>query len=290
MKHRIDICSDTHWDFYIPRTDPEYAQTKKFNKLFDIILPNNHSNTLLLAGDLGHSNDMNELAFQLLKERGYKNILWCYGNHSLYLISKSQATKYEYDSFKRLEEMVQKSNAIEGVRYLNGSVVNIDGLNIGGCGMHYDFQYGVVELGLTIQQLTEVWKQRSNDSRLIYVNSPTGSLDNLSLFNEQYTLLKGIYNQCDVVVTHVGPDWSHISPQYKDDPTTAFYYFDGRNLLDSEHRPKLWVFGHTHLDYDYFYKGSSLRMVCNPLGYPLTDNWQQEPFSQRIKTIVIDKD
>lgn len=286
MKHRIDIISDTHWDFFIPMTDPEYAQIKKFNRLFDIIVPEDHSETLLIAGDLGHSNEMNGLAFELLKERGYKNILFVEGNHDYYLCSSSQARKYGYDSFKRLDAMIKIASKVEGVHYLNGNVINIEGLNVGGCGMWYNFQYGVVEHGLTVQHLIELWHQRMNDSRLIYVNSRVGSLDNLALFNEKYALLKSIYNQCDVVMSHIGPDWSQVPEKYKD-PTTSFYYFDGSRLLESEHKPKLYLYGHTHDCSQYRRHGVNL--ICNPLGYPLDNSWYQNGFSQKIKTIEVEK-
>ncbi len=231
---------------------------------------------------------MNELAFQLLKERGYKNILFVSGNHDLYMLSKNQSSKYGCDSFTRLEEMVNLSKTIEGVHYINGNVVSIDGLNVGGIMCWYDLQFGVVELGLTIQHLTEVWKHTSNDSRLINVKSASGTLDNLALFKDQYALLKNIYKQCDVVMTHIGPDWSHVDPVYKEDPVTSFYYFDGRNLLASEHKPKLWLFGHTHNPCSYLSK-YGVRMECNPLGYPLTSNWQQGGPLPKIKTIEVEK-
>lgn len=289
MEHKIDQGSDVHWDFWIPPTDPEFAQFKRFKKLFDIIIPKDHSDTLLLTGDIGHSNSQNELAFSLLKEY-YKNILWTSGNHDLYLISKTQMQKYNYNSFNRLNEMIDMASKIEGVHYLNGNIVNIDGLNIGGCGMWYDFSYGINNHSLTIQYLEEVWHHRSNDSRLIKVdNTVHGMIDNLEYFKEQYALMEKIHKDCDVVMSHIGPDDSFVPEHYKE-PTTSFYYYDGSKILENMNHNQVYFFGHTHDPYNTVSKSGGTRLICNPLGYPFDHNWESQKFSQRIKTVSIHKD
>ena len=289
MEHKIDILSDSHWDFWIKIEDPEYSQIKKFKKLFDMIIPKDHSDTLLLSGDIGHGNLQNELAFNLLKEH-YKNICWIEGNHVLYMISENQMKKYNYNSFNRLNEMIEIASKIDGVHYLHGNIVNIDGLNIGGCGMWYDFSYGIKNHSCTIQYLEEVWRYRSNDSRLIKVeNTVHRRIDNLEYFKEQYALMDKIYKDCDIVMSHIGPDYSMVPDHYKE-PTTSFYYFDGERMLSNMNHNQIYLYGHTHDNYDYISKSGGTRLICNPLGYPYDYNWITKKISQRIKTISIHKD
>ena len=287
MKYKVDITSDPHWDFWIPYQDPEYVQVKKFNLLFDIILPEVPSKILCIAGDLGHFNDQNLMAFRILKERGYESIVYCFGNHDRYLVSKAQARKYDLDSGNRLKEMVKLTSQIEGVYHINGTLVDIGGLKIGGAEMWYDFQYGIINHESTVQSLYELWRARSNDSRMIFINTINGMVDCLALFKEQYALMEKVYKDCDIVMSHVGPDWSQIHPRYKE-ASTSFFYFDGGRLLASMSPKQVWLHGHTHDCFSFTHK-SGVQIHCNPLGYPLAGDWQFEPFSQRIKTIEIEK-
>lgn len=281
----FDFISDVHWDFWVNVQHPEYTQIKKFKKLFDKIFPEKRSDTLLIAGDIGHYNEQNELVFKLLKEY-YKHIVWTHGNHDLYLVSKNQMKKYNYDSFSKLNEMIELSSKIDGVHYLDGDMVKIDGVLIGGGSGWYDFQYGVQVHNQTIQQIEELWEYYMNDSRLIKIpNSVTGMLDNGKYFQEQYNKLKKIHKWCDIIISHIGPDWSKVLPKYNH-PSTAFYYFEGQNLLANLDK-STWIYGHTHDPYEYIHK-SGCHLICNPLGYPLTSSWELTNFNQKVRTIEVE--
>lgn len=81
-----------------------------------------------------------------------------------------------------------------------------------------------------------------------------------------------------MLVTHVGPDWRQAKGRYLQDPTTAFFFFDGR--AEMERFRGLWVFGHTHARSDAMV--GDCRLVNAALGYP----WEIR--DQRIVTIEVE--
>ncbi len=109
------------------------------------------------------------------------------------------------------------------------------------------------------------------DSRLIL-----GSEDSQSRFDtrayaaSQRLILESSYKSCDLIFSHVAPDWSNLKSHYVEDPTSSFFHFDGREIVKNC-GGKTWVFGHTHETYDYFTE-SGCHMLCNPLGYPGEQN------------------
>jgi len=81
---------------------------------------------------------------------------------------------------------------------------------------------------------------------------------------EKEKLEKIIYN-CDVFVSHIGPIVPKTLKLEYQNPTTGFYYFDGRKYLENPKAPKLWIFGHSHDS--YYFKYDNTTLICNPLGY-----------------------
>lgn len=271
---KVDCTSDLHFDMHVKINNPEYKQEKDFNVLFERIIPENNSDILLISGDLGHYNFQNEFALTILR-KWYKHILFVAGNHDLYLVSQSQSNLYHHDSFERLIEMKELANKIEGVHFLDGNTVEIEGKVFGGTGMWYDFQYGIQIFGKSIQELSDVWEVYMNDANLI--RTTEGRIKNLEYFKSEYSKLEKIYQKCDVILTHVGPDWSMIEEKYKD-ISTSFYYFDGKEMLKNCFG-KTWLYGHTHLPASFNVNGCHL--ICNPLGYP------KENPDYMIKTIEV---
>jgi Icc-related predicted phosphoesterase len=69
----------------------------------------------------------------------------------------------------------------------------------------------------------------------------------------------------DIVVTHHLPSYQSVPDEFRHDPTNRFFVCDQDRLID-EHKPRLWLHGHTHTACDYM--AGKTRVVCNPLGYP----------------------
>ncbi|WP_201317510.1 metallophosphoesterase [Paenibacillus sp. EPM92] len=262
----FDLISDTHIDIWITPDSDAKSHQKKIDKFIDHLIPDEPSEVLVIAGDLGHYNKQNALMLKSLK-RVYSHILFVFGNHDLYLVSGKVREKYANNSMNRRTEMKSLAEEIEGVFCLDGTSITIDGVTFGGTGMWYDFSYGLRELHMQMDHLRRIWKGKMNDSRLIHT---------LPSFEEEVAKLESIFGASDVIVTHVGPDWSRVAGGCRYDPVTSFYYFDGSDLL-SRANGKTWCFGHTHDHYSYVKNGCYL--VNNALGYPI-DNPRM-----RIQTI-----
>ncbi len=73
---RIDVVSDLHTNFY-PATLRQFAE---------VILPRDPSPVLVIAGDLGHSNEQAAQTVKAMQEiGGYRHVLVVFGNHDMYL-------------------------------------------------------------------------------------------------------------------------------------------------------------------------------------------------------------
>lgn len=224
-------------------------------RFIDSIVPAPHSDVLVIAGDLGHYNNQNTMMLQSFK-RYYKYILIVCGNHDLYLISNKQRNKYAKRSAKRWIEMKQLASDLGNVIVLEGDTVTIDGITFGGTGMWYDYSYGIKEMNQSHEAIHELWLAKMNDNYFIR---------GIPSFTEEYKKLERVFEHSEVIVTHVGPDWSELKANYQSKLLSSFYYFDGSDLV-SRAAGKVWCFGHTHDHYSYVKDGCLL--INNALGYP----------------------
>jgi len=76
--------------------------------------------------------------------------------------------------------------------------------------------------------------------------------------------------KADVIVTHHAPFPGSVHPDFRGDALNAFFV----NNLDPQRFPRtrLWFHGHVHAPFDYLVSAGDheMRVVCNPLGYPIT--------------------
>ncbi|WP_064199104.1 metallophosphoesterase family protein [Brevibacillus brevis] len=259
----FDLISDVHLDFWVKVENPLHKMVTQVRNFINSILPETPHKVLVIAGDLGHYNWQNKLFIEELKQT-YEHILIVAGNHDYYLVSANQEKQYRGRSINRVIEMKEICNAYTNVHYFDGDTVEIDGITYGGVGMWYDFSYGMKELGYSEEALYSKWWDIMNDSRLI-----KGLLDKSFTFaDEEKKKLDAIIEPSDVIITHVGGDWSRVIGNYKFDPVTSFYYFDGSQHF-SKLEGKVWCFGHTHQRYDYDAYGCWF--VNAALGYPSED-------------------
>jgi len=297
----VDIISDVHIDTWVKKASPLEVQELFLHKLIGKLLPDKPSNVLVIAGDIGHYNDQNAVLFKILRQY-YKDIVWVHGNHDLYMISNSIMKKYKWNSFNRLNEMIELSNAIDGVHYLNGDTIEVDGIKISGCGMWYNNDYAKKVWNSNDTECKEMWDAYLNDSTVIKTatekqislgyklkKNARVQLEYVKYSNELYEKLKKVYLEGDVILTHISPDWSHLLTKWQF-PQTTFYHFDGSELLENLDENKLWVFGHTHDKYFYQHH-SGCYMACNPLDYGINfPNWfQTDIYHRRIVTMDVGK-
>jgi 3',5'-cyclic AMP phosphodiesterase CpdA len=76
--------------------------------------------------------------------------------------------------------------------------------------------------------------------------------------------------KADVIVTHHAPFLQSIEAEFQGDVLNTFFV----NNIDPDHFPdtKLWIHGHVHAPFDYLVLAGDheMRVVCNPLGYPMS--------------------
>ena len=278
---KIAFISDIHMDFYIhPKNNGGHKLKRSVKNFIEEELYPKEADILLIGGDNSHYNiQTKELLTQLSELKLFKHIFITFGNHDLYLISSNQESNYKV-SWNKIEELKQICNEFEDVTFLDGNIVEIDGVKIGGCGMWYDFSYGTKFFGKNKDDMLQLWKDVMNDANYIKGNDKIPQLssiqmysyktkqynfDPLKFFNNEKEKLVKIISEVDVMLSHFGPVVPpNLEPQYAV-PSTGFYYFDGEHLLMNEKTPKMWVFGHTHTRYDF--KVNNTWLMCNPLGY-----------------------
>lgn len=264
----FDLISDLHLDKWIsPRDYPVSVLNELTRDHIRSLLPASPSKVLVIAGDLGHFNGQNRVALETLKEV-YEYILLVRGNHDLYLVREVRDDfSTSLDRWKHMKESVSH---LENVYFLEGDTVLIDNVTFGGIGMWYDMQYGV-QVGNHPKEFVEFyWRLRLNDNRYI---------KGLPSFEEEYAKLEDILFDLDVVITHVGPDWTHVRYEYySDKDLNSFYFFDGQTLVERA-RGKIWCYGHIHEPNGYTYKGC--RLINNAMGYP------RNALNTKIKTVFL---
>ncbi len=274
---KIAYINDIHLDFYIKCTNPQNKKlSNEISKFITDILRPPPANILIIAGDLGHVPLQDrELLLQLREV--YNHILLVEGNHSRYLLSKTEQKKYQYNSQEKVNEMQYWCNSQDNIHYLDGNTVVIDGISFAGLGMGWDGSYATKHYKYSLGTQLEEYHNVMNDSNLIFGGSknydvPTAyggvhkirSFDPIGFFKGEYEKLQKI-EYCDVMITHYPPFISKVLPPRFDVSSTTFYVFDGDSELERL-KPKMWMSGHQHFKFDEEYKGC--RMLNNPLGYP----------------------
>lgn len=217
----------------------------------------------------------------------FRHVILVAGNHDYYLVSESQQKRYNYDSKNRFLEL--KRFCIDnGIHYLDGDVVCIEGYNFAGVGMYFDkyFLETLEKRSVSDGEIREFYSKSMNDINYImfghkpyrvplayghfYIQS---SLDPIEFFRKEQEKLQRIndYDNVDVMISHFCPMIPYGMPEeYIDDPVSTFFLFNGYKDIERI-SPKIWLYGHMHNNYDFKYKET--RLLCNPLGYPgETDN------------------
>ena len=221
--------------------------------------------TLVLAGDFGHSNGLSESFLRVLLDKYYKNVVFVAGNHDM----ASRIDGDNYPSYvERLDNLKERVSHVKGAHFLNGDTVEIDGVTYGGTIGWYDASWTIKSLGYSLDQCLEKHKFWW-DYGYIFMPPVFRRMDNfLELMEVEREKIEKIVTVSDVMITHVGPVDDRMAHKYQIGPKapySGFFYFDGRQYLTAEKAPKVWVFGHTH-DGSIQTVGNT-DLVCNPYGY-----------------------
>lgn len=276
----FDLISDTHFDLWTNKKNGKWLKA-----FIDKIVPydDDRSDTLVIAGDISHSNRQAYNGIKFLKEY-YKNIVVTYGNHDMYLLHAESVEAYEWNSINRINALKESLESIDGVYFLDGDIKEIDGVKYGGTVGFYDGSYTENVLNWTPKSVDELWK-RFMDCRHMYTPGEV-FFDWRDYCKDEKLKLEYITQNSDVIITHHIPTWEHIRDIYRDSPISGFFHFDGYELTDNC-KGKTWVYGHTHDQYNYEFNGC--QFVCNPLGYDgefFQGNWREyDKLPRMIRTI-----
>jgi DNA repair exonuclease SbcCD nuclease subunit len=258
---KIDILSDLHIDFYFRGKPTEDSVRKLYGNILG------GGDMLVVAGDLGHDNRQNIRTLKVVREVfGYRHILCVLGNHDYYLVDHAGREKYFHRSAFRAQRMREIINGEEGMRALDGEVVEIDGVRFGGCDGWYDGAYILEHFrkkddAYMDAYVSMLWRRTMSDARYVL------GMDWREYAEVQKEKLRRIHREVDVMVTHVNPSIrkEHTPGKYRDLDTTGFFTFDGEEFLENGGM-KYWIFGHTHDRTEYELHG--VGCLCNPMGYP----------------------
>lgn len=281
---KVDYISDVHLDFWIREQNSESPKFDKLvNEFINEVICAKGGDVLIIAGDLGHYFAQDS-AFLLKLKNMYNHVIVVAGNHDMYLVSKNQQDKYHRNSWNRIDEMKQFCDEHDGLHYLDGNVIDIDGIKFAGLSMSWDKSYiNYLRGGLVSDEsVIDLFNNVMNDSRLIFqggggnydVSLAYGSYYRVSSFKPldhfklEYEKLQNFTkeDQIDVMVSHYSPIFPPNMPlAYAKDENTTFYFFDGNEDV-KRISPKYWIFGHTHNKYNF--NKHDTKFLCNPLGYP----------------------
>ena len=233
---QIQVLSDLHLEFV-----PGYAP--------DPVLG---ADLTVVAGDLGHSPDILERLADWPTR-----VIFVPGNH-------------EYDQQDIDEADVELREAADalGITYLNGDLVEIDGVRFVGVTRWADFDL-----------LGEDQRERCMKAGQAYLRI-MGSSRRGRLFDAEAARELGLQQRAwladalrtpfagkTVAITHFGPSKRSADPRYGLVKGTASFCNNDDDLIGLA---DLWIHGHLHCAHDYEVDrpgGGLTRVVCNPRGY-----------------------
>lgn len=299
---KFAIMGDTHFDFYF--NVQSAVSARLFDSKFKELIESNPADVLIIAGDIGHYNAQNVTCLKHLR-RYYNRIIVTFGNHDYYLVTKSIVSKYQWGtgrlggSRERVADMKSMIDSLDGADYVDGNVVEIEGVRIGGATGWYD---GSLMLDRKkYDDINLYWRLQMNDANMIYPTGNNGAKFD-TLFHEQKHHVDAVYQQCDIMISHVSPlsEWKQFTEMYGFDSDQAsrdlnysinhealqdyraFYCFDGQEYLENGSM-KHWIFGHTHRNFSRTYQrkdGREIEIICNSIGYP--KNKEKSDFKLKV--------
>lgn len=258
---KLHILSDLHLELF--KFDPDPAAVAA-------------ADVIVLAGDIHKGTRAISWARRSFPD---KCIVYIGGNHEY----------YDHYWFMLIDELRAEAR-IHDVFFLENDAVTIDGVRFLGTTLWTDFEFNAASRKSQNMRLAE---SQMADYMLIdpalSVGQPYTRLkaaQTLARHQESIAWLKSELPKGDpaktVVVTHHYPHKNSCAPKWAKDPMNAAF---GSNIaLDVLLGASLWVHGHTHDSYDYRVKRAdrSVRVVCNPRGYPPScrrNTWENALFN-----------
>jgi predicted phosphohydrolase len=213
---------------------------------------------LILAGDISYIDRIEQFLVELIDQHAELQIIYITGNHEYYgneeMLKAEEALKASLDAYDRIHFLQCETVELFNIRFI-------------GCtgwprmlGLGKDKQ----------QQASRVVSQSINDFYQIGMGDRSFSTDDCIALGEQHykwlaqTLATPTSCEHTVVVTHFAPSLNVANPNYPIDEMSA-YFCSSFDELIKMYQPDIWVFGHTHANFD-LHMGAT-RILSNQHGY-----------------------
>lgn len=268
---KLLVLSDLHVEFRPYTPDPEAVAA---------------ADVVILAGDIHKGVKAIEWAREAFPD---KQIVQVAGNHEFY--------GGHWDV--TLQQMRDAARALD-VHFLERDVVTIDDVRFVGCTLWVDFDvFGADARELAMHN----YQEGMNDCHKIratpvHLSAQTGYTPAYSRLRATHVrsrhqgsvkwlteVLADHQSACKtVVVTHHLPRTESIPERYRGHRLTPGFVSQlDRNLMA---QAQLWIHGHIHDSVDYILEGTSIRVVCNPRGYPIRGGNENAQFAQVTNIVV----
>jgi len=249
----VSYVNDIHLDFHCEFVKNQIKYEKRLREFANKLVQTSKElgEVLIISGDFGHSNIASYIFLDEISKY-FNKVFITYGNHDLYLISKTQKNKYR-NSANRVKELYDKTKDLDKVHFL--------GADFDGVGNYKGFNFGGDILMSTPKSEEEksFYNLVMNDSKYIYLggygHENTQELNRKGL--EYYESLKG---KVDVFISHY-PIITTDSHLYHGSESLGSYRTDVEELYF-----KYNFFGHVHEISEYDILGS--KFYTHALGYP----------------------
>lgn len=227
------------------------------------IVPSEHVDVLILAGDIGKGVSAIEYAHNAFSELA-THIIMVAGNHEFWGGTHS----------KVITAMREYAKQYPHIHFLENDTVEIDGIFFIGCTAWTNHSYGG-NTPLNRYAADEKWSDYAEIKWTDYGKHYRSMTTNdtvrmnadahLYIFNQLHKLGR---ENC-VVITHMAPTERSISEKYIENNWNHCYVNTWGNNI-AYHGPRLWFHGHVHDSFDYMV--GSTRVICNPIGYHMVND------------------
>jgi predicted phosphodiesterase len=213
---------------------------------------------LILAGDIVRIDESYKFLTYLADKYKDMKILYVTGNHEYYdienMLEAERILKASLKSHERIHFLQNDTIEINGIRFLGTTgwsrMLSLD------IDKQLEAKYLV---GYSI-----------NDFRLIGYEDRIFTVDDcIELGEQQYEWLKAELSKdtgCihTVVITHFSPSLKLRNTQFPIDEMSAYFHASFDDLIE-QYQPDIWMFGHTHANFDV--QIVKTRVISNQKGY-----------------------
>lgn len=271
---KFQIFSDLHQEHF-------NSYTEKYGKIQ--VRPD--VSVVFLLGDISFGLNSFKYAAKLYQEFGVP-VVWIPGNHEFYgyeindLLNKYQ--KINYEGVIKLLGLPSDN--------INDNMCIINGVRICGGTLWTNYKLYEGSNRLPTQYDAAVSCRINDYNRIRNKDVLFTALDSIKLHEINYNVIKSIldipYEGKTLVASHHGPHSGSVHPRY----SPSIYSLDSKIELPGENRsfilnpgfcsylPELlekadvWIHGHVHDSMDYMV--GNTRVITNPRGYPIFDEYE----------------